>query len=264
VIGFICVMKGEISGDADTLLSWINQAKQICTGTLFAPSDFLDDLIRAVPVFVKEGSVYRWSHKSLAEYFAAQYLCTEGKAQQQQILSGLLDSGQIHRFVNLLDILYDIDYTAFLQYLVQPMAKHFAAYWQSSYKGLDARIPADLVALRKSVAFARFYAFADFSALHGDFSQTLVRIRKSSVPDYQRVGSDIVKLDELPIIFRIMSRVGHAPEIVAAVGRTPYSVILDVLDAKKDPLIIDRVKVDVSRLPHTKGRYGKKFVAVVG
>ncbi|HCD5850071.1 TPA: hypothetical protein NDS87_005138, partial [Enterobacter cloacae] len=48
-------------------------------GITFKPSSFINDLIYAVPIFVKEGALFRWAHKSLMEYFCAEFICIEVK-----------------------------------------------------------------------------------------------------------------------------------------------------------------------------------------
>ena len=103
VIGFISTLNGEIEGDKDKVLGWIRQAKQVCAGLNFSESDFLEDLTRAVPVFSRDGLYYKWSHKSLAEYFAAQYICTEGKNQQTEVFGHIFAADYLDRFQNMLD-----------------------------------------------------------------------------------------------------------------------------------------------------------------
>jgi hypothetical protein len=153
IIGFVSVMKGQVEGDTDTILGWIRKARDVCSTSAFAESDFLDDLIRAVPIFVKDGDYYRWSHKSLAEYFAAQYICTEGKGQQAKILDSFISSGRTARFSNVLDQIYDVDVVAFRSYLIIPMAKAFTDFWNSSYLGLNPEISSNSIKLRKEASF---------------------------------------------------------------------------------------------------------------
>lgn len=129
VIGFVSVMKGQVEGDTDAVLGWIRKARDICNLGALSESNFLDDLVRAVPIFVKDGDYYRWSHKSLAEYFAAQYICTEGKSQQAQVLTAFLNSKQLNRFSNVLDQVYDIDSAGFRTHLILPLARDFSTYW---------------------------------------------------------------------------------------------------------------------------------------
>lgn len=39
--------------------------------------DFLEDILQAVPFFIKEGEYCRWTHKSFSEYFAACFICNQ-------------------------------------------------------------------------------------------------------------------------------------------------------------------------------------------
>lgn len=227
VIGFVSVMKGEIEGDTDAVLGWIRKARSICSTTPFSESHFLDDLVRAVPVFVKDGDLYRWSHKSLAEYFAAQYICTEGKPQQSQILGAFLKTGKTSRFSNVLDQIYDIDATAFRANLILPMAQAFCRYWESSYKDVDPAIPAQDVVSRKELMFDRIIAFLPIEIIRNG-------IEDSAMGKLFEVAvGRPISLDESSFMMYMYD----SPNQVLAIAGGPFSAIVDILASKKDPLV---------------------------
>lgn len=240
VMGFISVMTGQVEGDTDTVLGWIRKAKGICLGTVFHESDFLDDLIRAVPIFVKDGSYFRWSHKSLAEYFAAQYICTEGKLQQEQILSGLMKSGRLDGFANVLDQIYDIDNHAFRKYLIIPMARSFSEYWQSSYKGLDPKVSAEVIRLRKCCGFGSKYFVGPGDLLHRSVFDSENHMK-------ELLGSERKAGHIAPHIYFVEPHTRSTDANLIIVIPGPYVVILDILDTKRDPLIQQKSKIDLSR-----------------
>lgn len=183
-------------------------------------------LVRAVPVFVKEGDSYRWSHKSLAEYFAAQYICVEGKSQQAQILGAFLSTGRTLRFSNVPDQIYDIDSTAFRAHLTLPMARAFQEYWETSYKRIDVSVSAQDVTRRKEIMFDQNMILMPF--------------------ELARKGLDEKELEE--IVGKAMGRPFSLDEstfmmymfdpgqVLAIVGG-PFSVVIDILAGKKDPLV---------------------------
>jgi hypothetical protein len=228
VIGFVSVMRGEVEGDTDAVLGWIRKARDICSTTPFSESYFLDDLVRSVPIFVKDGDLYRWSHKSLAEYFAAQYLCTEGKPQQSQVLTALLESGRTARFSNVLDQMYDIDTTGFRTHLILPMAKAFASYWSAAYRGLDASISVTDLVTRKELLFDRAIVMLPLELLQikaGDNDLSGL-IRKA-------LGRTI-SLDESNFEMYLYD---SPQEQVMAIITGPFSTIVEILAGKKDPLV---------------------------
>ncbi|MHB1236492.1 MAG: NACHT domain-containing protein [Gallionella sp.] len=244
VMGIISVMKGVVEGDKDTVLDWIRSAKDICVGTSFSESDFLDDIIRAVPVFVKDGAYYRWSHKSLAEYFAAQYVCTEGKQTQEQIFAGMLKDGQLHRFSNVLDQIYDLDLTAFRKYFMLPVAREFSAYWKDSYKGFAGLIPIKNVELRKCITFGSRYIISN--------SKDLFNSSKSESEIYSLLGlseSKGLSLENLSVSVSLVEQKTkggtNIPIILFSVPR-PFTTILNILDLKKDNVMQNKTKIDLS------------------
>ena len=228
VVGFVSVMKGEVEGSTDSVLGWIRKARTICVGAQFSESSFLEDLVRAVPIFAKEGDIYRWSHKSLAEYFAAQYICTEGKSQQGSILGAFLSTGSIGRFSNVLDQVYDLDIAAFREHLILPTARAFAEYWKSTYQNADLSISAISIAARREALFDRQVAFfptniLDRGGLVEKVLPLLGRRSKSALsPGDTSLGLYMYDPRE---------------ELVIGVGLGGYAVVLDIIHSKKDPLV---------------------------
>ena len=237
VVGFVSVMKGQVEGDTDAVLGWIRQAKEVCKITALPESHFLDDLVRAVPVFVKDGDFYRWSHKSLSEYFAAQYICTEGKSQQGKVLSTFISSRQISRFMNVLDQLYDIDNAGFREHLILPTAQAFSKYWAHSYKGLDPAVKEEDIRLRKACVFDRTIVFIktfDFKNQENFKRNVSLYVKPVTGFDIQFETVNIIMIDE---------RKGANPSIIASVVG-PYSSILSILSSKRDALVVNHSKVD--------------------
>lgn len=237
VVGFVSVLKGQVEGDTDTVLNWIRKAKEVCNSSHFSESNFLDDLVRAVPVFVKDGESYRWSHKSLAEYFAAQYLCTEGKSQLSKVVSTLIERKEVSRFTNVLDQIYDIDPLSFREFCILPLAKKFNLYIENSYQKLDASITVEESKLRRSCTFDRTIAFFpsfDFQN-ENEFKEALRNIFSNQhefQPEFESVN-----------ILVIEENLSKKSKVMVDIAG-PYCAILDILQSKKDPLIVQRSRID--------------------
>ena len=67
------------------LLNYINNAKEKFQDIMFIPVDFQEDLVQHVCMLIKDGLVFRFSHRSFQEYFAALYTCklTDDRDLQQ-------------------------------------------------------------------------------------------------------------------------------------------------------------------------------------
>lgn len=235
VVGFVSVMTGKVEGDTDEVLGWIRKAKEVCK-IVISESKFLEDLVRAVPVFVKDGDYYRWSHKSLAEYFAAQYICTEGKGQQKKILEAFVSSRQVGRFSNVLDQVYDIDNAAFREHLTLPAARAFAKYWANTYTSLDPAITEEEIRLRKSCTFDRTTIFfRDFSFNdRKDFRLGISEVIKPVT------GSD---LQFEPIVIVMLNEASRKNVKLVIDVPGPLNGVLSILEMKNDPLIMHKSKL---------------------
>lgn len=231
IVGFVSIMKGQVEGDTDTILSWIRSAKEVCSNCRFAESDFLDDLVRAVPIFAKDGDYYRWSHKSLAEYFAAQYICTEGKAQQGQLLTAFTENGKGSRFANVLDQIYDIDIIAFRTHLVAPLSASFREYWLTAYKSIDADIGSASIRMRKEVAFDRTLVITLLP--QGNTREPLLAITEALQLQGEKLNAEAAS-DFFPILLDHTER-GSA-RLIGILGGE-FAPVLSILKSKRDDLI---------------------------
>lgn len=124
-IGFECIKQQKIEFSKDELLAIIGNAKVFCVGLTFNASDIFDDLLKSVPLFCQDGNYYKWAHKSLQEYFAAQFIFKDVKENQDQILSTIYNGNNIEKYFNMLDLYYDIDLFGFRKNMLLPLLKEY-------------------------------------------------------------------------------------------------------------------------------------------
>ncbi|ABG58460.1 NACHT domain-containing protein [Cytophaga hutchinsonii] len=158
-IGYNCIIKGKIEFTKDEILNLITEAKGFTSGLIFKESDFLKDLINTVPLFTIDGIYYRWSHKSLQEYFAAQFIFLDSKEAQKDILIKIYKHSDSDRFLNLLDLYYSIDYKSFSEVIIYNLLNDFFVYLQESYKYINSEHKKE----RQLITFAYDYVFIKFS-----------------------------------------------------------------------------------------------------
>lgn len=106
-IAFVGKRKGEVEYSHRNLTKLIEEAKNETSISNFNTENFLSDVTKAVPMFIQEGK-YRWAHKSLQEYFAAEYVCQD-TPYKKEILEKACSNEKIDKFENFLDIYYSID-----------------------------------------------------------------------------------------------------------------------------------------------------------
>lgn len=117
-VGFASVVNHKVEFSRAEIIKAIDMAKEKC-GLKFGSSDFLDDILLSVPIFLKEGARYKWAHKSLSEYFAVEYIALDTMDKERDYIEKLYnsDSGQNR---NIFDLYYDIKPSGFDQFLLLP------------------------------------------------------------------------------------------------------------------------------------------------
>jgi hypothetical protein len=158
VLAMRTVGLGKVQYTADELLGHVREAKERCAGLTFSESDFIKDLTLTVPLFVQEGLDYRWNHKSFQEYFAALFISIDAKGDADTILKKLVDSKEQDRFVNILDLYYDIDQVTFQRALTKRLVDEFIEYMEGpAYSIKYPGVNANDIMTRKLMCFGRNY-----------------------------------------------------------------------------------------------------------
>ena len=157
-IGYECLLGIGVRFDEDTILASIDRAKAFYGNLEFGKSAFLKDLYTTVPLFVKEGTEYSWAHKSLMEYFAAQFIYSDAKENQDKILTAIYNSADESKYGNMLDIYYEIDYKGFSKNITLSLCEEYVKFYESVQ--IEApMIDEESIDLRKSMLF-----FCDYQA----------------------------------------------------------------------------------------------------
>lgn len=151
-IGYECLRKQKIEFEKDELLKIIDSAKSGFSNLKFASTSLLGDLLKAVPLFCQDGMYYKWVHKSLQEYFAAEFIYKDSKNNQDAILTALYKSKKIDLYINLLDLYFDIDPVGFQKNIVKPLLESYVEYYEKSYFHSDV-ISSEAVNLRLTITY---------------------------------------------------------------------------------------------------------------
>ncbi|OCS88917.1 NACHT domain-containing protein [Caryophanon latum] len=116
-LGFITFIQGKIEFTKDEIITFLNQCK-IVTQLDFNANELLNDLIKNVPIFYQEGIDYRWTHKSLQEYFVASYICIDANEKQADHLNNIYAKRLFSHYMNVMDLCYDMDYKNFKKTII--------------------------------------------------------------------------------------------------------------------------------------------------
>lgn len=131
-VGFRCLKYQKIEFDKDTLLKIISEVKNDCSDLNFSESDFFQDILHAVPLFCNDGQYYKWVHKSIQEYFAAQFIYKDSKENQDVILTAMYKSENVDKYINLLDIYSDIDNWGFRKNIIKLICTDYCNFYEKN------------------------------------------------------------------------------------------------------------------------------------
>lgn len=135
-LAFYTLKKGEVEYNDSVLTKYLNEVSKRLPNIKFKSFDFIEDLVKTVPLFNKEGLQYRWAHKSFQEYFAAEFICRDSKEKQIEILQALSNSSKSEKYYFVLSLCYDIDFKPFREALIIPYLNKFITFYENSFKNL--------------------------------------------------------------------------------------------------------------------------------
>ncbi|MGL6393656.1 NACHT domain-containing protein [Aeromonas veronii] len=87
--------------------SILDQATRLTGIKPSSNNNFITDLLVSVPLMVKEGNEYKFIHKTILEYFAAEYIVYHSESYKK--LSAILKCDSFSSFSKVMDFVHDID-----------------------------------------------------------------------------------------------------------------------------------------------------------
>jgi len=154
-IGYQCLKLQKIEFEKDMILSLITKSQEYNNDLDFKATDFLNDLILTVPLFTKDGNYYKWSHRSIQEYFAAQFIFKDSKDQQTKILERIYSHEDIDYFMNTVELYYDIDYKTFREIIEFNLLNDFKSYFSKMMNVYDKSIDIEQYKRRIELTFLK-------------------------------------------------------------------------------------------------------------
>ncbi|MGL6437979.1 NACHT domain-containing protein [Aeromonas hydrophila] len=87
--------------------SILDQATRLTGIKPSSNNNFITDLLVSVPLMVKEGNEYKFIHKTILEYFSAEYIVYHSESYKK--LSAMLKCDSFSSFSKIMDFVHDID-----------------------------------------------------------------------------------------------------------------------------------------------------------
>jgi hypothetical protein len=129
-LAFKTLKQNSVIYDKDYLLMLIEEVKGQIPNLKFKANNFIKDLLETVPIFKKEGTDIRWSHKSLQEYFAAKFLWIDTKESQESILRKIYSDDNNDRLRNFFTLFCEIDPNTFECTILYWILKDFKDFYE--------------------------------------------------------------------------------------------------------------------------------------
>jgi len=140
-LAFDTARKGQVTYSESEILEFIEAAKAKCPGINTNADDFLDDLLKAVPLFQRDGLKIKWGHKSIQDFFASDFI--NYSAKKEQILHWILNVGR-EGFLNVIDFYIEQDFNTFRKVVIYKLLKEFISHFESSYNNIKCVSQADI------------------------------------------------------------------------------------------------------------------------
>ena len=261
-IGYITAKSGRLEYEKDELLIIIGEAKAKCPNFAFQVSNFFEDVLRTVPLFAADGDLYRWAHKSIQEYFAAQFICRDAKESQKDILVRIAHPRKIDKYFNILDLCYDIDYRTFRQAIIYKLAKDYVGYYETSYQDFaGSNVSPDDIETRKMLTFDTTHIIIPWtvysqSLLDGELSKrNPVNKRKVSFQniDFDAVEEEVrrssgLDFDEFRFGIRFHSGNLSRKDLLFGIVFGHYNELGRLLFYKNDPIVYRKLPVKLKEI----------------
>ena len=223
-VGYECLIRIGVQFDEDTILNSIKRAKAFSGNLKFGDSDFLKDLLTSVPLFVKDGIEYKWAHKSLMEYFAARFIAEDVKEDQDTILTRIYNSEDNNKYINMLDIYFDIDFKGFSKNFTLPICERYVQFYNSNY--IVSNINKDLIEERIGHLFIQNFGFVIINQ-----SKKKLMLLKRKFPDNEMVC--IPFFDNGNPIFCANTKIDNLIKLLAKKNRSLFD-IADITSIEKN------------------------------
>jgi hypothetical protein len=141
IFGYLCLtQESKIEFTRDELGTIVTKSIEYCPEIKISSANFIRDLLITVPIFTNDGIYYKWSHKSLQEYFAAQYIYLDAKEQQEVILIHISFHIENSSFLNVIDLYRSIDPTSFENIVVYKLLDEYFTFLNHSYTNFTGKM----------------------------------------------------------------------------------------------------------------------------
>ena len=139
---------GEVEYSKQKAIKYLNDCQLNIPSIELNSNKFIEDLLKTVPLFIKDGENIKWAHKSLQDYFAAEYIIFHPK--KINIVNFLIKQ-DILKYKNILDLIIEQDPNLIRQYVLPDILNSFINHCEAP-SDLQ-QIGSDDLMIRRCISF---------------------------------------------------------------------------------------------------------------
>lgn len=117
------------------LISYLKQVNEEISGIEFKELSYSEDLELNVPLFVRDGRNLKWAHKSVQDYFAAEFICNDSR--KAEIVTKIYESKKAN-YLLILDFISELEPQIFREVIVLKILKKYVEFCESSFQNVEA------------------------------------------------------------------------------------------------------------------------------
>lgn len=153
-LGFVTFKYG-VDYDINRFYKLAHEAAQLVVGPKFTVADLADDLTRAVPLMVRDGSYIRWGHKSIQEFFFANFAAS--LTQKEAIFRGIRHNKELDRFLNIIELLCEIDFKTSSRSFIIDDVRHYLDYHEEIVRKYSSALGKEDASLLASISYCHSF-----------------------------------------------------------------------------------------------------------
>lgn len=127
----LTVKKGEVEYEKPKASQYIKECKEKLPFLNFKESLYIQDLLTTVPIFTTEGNNIKWAHKSLQDYFAAEFITFHPK--KELIINSLIEK-DVQKYANIIDLIIELDPNLIRQYVLPNILRDLISHFDLTHQ----------------------------------------------------------------------------------------------------------------------------------
>lgn len=237
-IAFNTSKVGIVIYTQDEIIYYIQKAKTRNLNIDFKEINYLEDLTTTVPIFSNEGLKIKWAHKSIQDFFSAKYISNHSK--KADIISALFKSNKFH-YLNILDLLYELEYKLFRKIIVKPILEEFIQFYESTFKD-KGELDKSLIDERISLMFASKFCFIRVSKDIG--FDNAKAIFKKSISQENDFAVSSLRTNSAEYTYYTMNELSLKKQLIKILKNKNEDLFSNELSSGRNRAIIGRFQID--------------------